>query len=74
MRNKKSPERGSTRSGRTILKERVNKLSIGKYITIPNRGQWRRAVIWLIEAGIGFALVAGTILIAALLLKACGVM
>lgn len=72
MKNKKMPGRGGARAGRT--KERVIKLSIGKYITIPSRGQWRRAVIWMIEAGIGFALVAGTILIAALLLKACGVM
>lgn len=73
MKNKKMPGRGGARAGRT-KEERVNKLSIGKFITIPTRGQWRRAVIWLIEAGIGFALVAGTILIAALLLKACGVM
>ena len=72
MTNKKMPGRGGARAGRT--KERVNKLSIGKYITIPTRGQWRRAVIWLIEAGIGFALVAGTMFLAAALLKLAGVL
>lgn len=49
-------------------------MSVIKCITWPTRRQWRRFVVAAIEAGIGFAWVAGTIWLAAVLLKACGVM
>lgn len=41
---------------------------------ISKRAAFRRAVVFLIEAIISFLFVAGTIWLAAVLLKACGVM
>ena len=49
-------------------------MSKSYFITWPTRRQWRDAVVWLIEAIIGVGLVAGTIWLAGVLLKACGVL
>ena len=73
MRKTKMPGRGGDAS-RAGHNERSSKMSEKYCITWPTRRQWRRAVVWLIEAAIGTGFVAGTIWLAAVLLKACGVL
>lgn len=72
MTNKKSPERAGTRIRAGQIEGRIINMSINKVITFFERRQYRKAIVWLIEAIIGAALVAATILAASLLLKWSG--
>lgn len=73
MKKTKMPGRGGARAGRTNERKCI-KLSDKYCITFPTRGQWRRAVVFAIEALLLAAFVAGVILAAAFFMKITGVL
>lgn len=74
MKTKRKPGSAGTHTGqRTKRKEYDSMLSKAQYNTWPTRRQWRTFVVGCIEGLIGFGVVAGTIFLASVLLKACGV-
>lgn len=74
MKETKMPGSAGTHTGRGHNEGRIIKMSTDKIITFFEHRQYRKAVVWLIEAVIGAGIVAATILAASLLLKACGVL